>query len=108
MRAEAAPRAASRSPIFKMSKNNIPPLKDLRPGGRRANISPSERKRIAALGAARRWGNVKKPTKTANAHADIEPTEAILMAAIRIFAAEGPERPTLKQIAAKAGVGMQT
>ena len=76
--------------------------------GRIARLSPVERKRIAALGAAARWGKKRAGPAKQPDFSDIEPDRAILLAATRIFAAGGYDRPTLRQIADDAGVGLQT
>lgn len=73
--------------------------------GRIARLSPSERKRIAALGAAARWGGA---VAAPDPFPGFEPQRAVLLAATRLFAAGGFDRPTLRQVAEAAGVGLQT
>lgn len=76
--------------------------------GRRARLSPAERKRIASAAAAARWGKDASPAATPGPYAELEPTEAILLAATRIFARHGFDDPTMRQISTAAGVGLQT
>lgn len=79
------------------------------PKTRRTNLSPSERKRIAQQAAAARWGTSPADTVSIRGpYAELEPRDAVLTAAIRIFAVRGYEAPTLKEIAAAAEVGLQT
>lgn len=73
--------------------------------GRIAHLTPAERKRIASLGAAARWG----PTEPVpDPFPGLEPDRAILLAATSLFAKGGFDRPTLRQVAEAAGVGLQT
>ena len=72
-----------------------------------SKLSPAERKHRAAVAAAARWGNPPPPPETADAGA-IEPRNAILNAAVELFARDGFDSPTLQTIAQRADVGLQT
>lgn len=72
-------------------------------------LTPAERKRIARAGAAKRWGKklvgVRQGSKPL---AELEPSDAIIVAAARIFGDQGFEKPTMKEIAEAAGIGIPT
>ena len=78
-------------------------------GKRRSALSPVERKQIARKAAAARWGHVADTTQKQHCpYANMEPADAILLAAINLFSLQGYDAPTLKEIAATADVGLQT
>ena len=66
-----------------------------------------ERKRIARQAAAARWGS-KTTSARPEPYRDLEPADAILLAAINLFSLQGYDAPTLQEIADAAGVGLQT
>jgi AcrR family transcriptional regulator len=74
----------------------------------RLRLPPAERKRIASAGAAARWGKNQDAAPEAGPYAELEPREAILLAATRVFARKGFDDPTMRDIATAAGVGLQT
>jgi AcrR family transcriptional regulator len=72
-------------------------------------LTPAERKRIAVTAAAKRWGKALEPAAALDASlVQLEPSDAIILAAARIFGEHGFEKPTMKEIADAAGVGIQT
>ncbi|MFA5631923.1 MAG: TetR/AcrR family transcriptional regulator [Porticoccaceae bacterium] len=78
-------------------------------GRRKSTLSPVERKQIARKAAAARWGHAQDPVpEQRRPYANMEPADAILLAAINLFSVQGNDAPTLKEIAAKADVGLQT
>jgi AcrR family transcriptional regulator len=81
--------------------------KALRPKPMR--LTPAERKRIAMTAAAKRWGNALEPVPALEGSlAQLEPWDAIILASARIFGEHGFEKPTMKEIADAAGVGIPT
>jgi AcrR family transcriptional regulator len=72
-------------------------------------LTPAERKRIAVTAAAKRWGKALEPVAALDASlTQLEPSDAIILASARIFGEHGFEKPTMKEIALAAGVGIQT
>lgn len=74
----------------------------------KTRLSPAERKRIASVAAAARWGKAIGEETAPGPYAELEPTQAVLLAATGIFARQGFDDPTMREISAAAGVGLQT
>jgi len=87
----------------------IPPRNKAKKGKRRSALSPAERKQIARNAAAARWGHTAASSQESQRpYENMEPADAIMLAAINLFSLEGYDAPTLKEIAATADVGLQT
>lgn len=88
------------------SKTAPAPLRRRRARG--PKLSPLERKRLAQAAAAARWGKpaVEQPAPADHPLAALEPADAVLAAAVKVFATRGYDRATLQEVAAEAGVGL--
>jgi len=74
----------------------------------RLSLTPAERKHRALKAAAARWGKSPPRKSAPHVYHDVEPKEAIMLAATKIIAEHGAISPTMRGIADAAGVGLQT